>query len=330
MTIRTFVSRIARIVSFEVAALLFLVIVGAISAAHAASPQLKGQAPGWYRVMLGDFELTVVSDGTIDLPVDQLLTNTQPEEADELLEHEFLKSPLETSVNTFLINTGTKLLLVDTGAGNLFGPTVGKFLVNLNAAGYKPDQIDDIFITHLHPDHIGGLTANGQRIFVNAIVHIDRHDSAHWLSKKNLASAPDEAKSSFEGAINALKPYIDASKVEPFEAASQQLVPGIRAIAAHGHTPGHTIYAIESKGQKLVLWGDLLHVAAVQFPKPSVTIQFDTDSNAARAAREKALADAVKGGYWVGVAHVSFPGIGHVRAEGDGFAWVPANYSANR
>jgi glyoxylase-like metal-dependent hydrolase (beta-lactamase superfamily II) len=299
-------------------------------ATYAAAPQLKGQAPGFYRMMLGDFEVTVVSDGTMDLPVDQLLMGIEPAEADELLKRQFLTSPVETSVNTFLINTGTKLLLIDTGAGTLFGPTVGKFIVSLNEAGYSPEQVDDIFITHLHGDHIGGLTANGQRMFVNAVIHVDRHDAAHWLSKNNLSKAPDETKGSFEGAINTLKPYIDAGKVEPFEAGAQQLVPGVRAIAAHGHTPGHTSYAVESKGQKLVLWGDLLHVAAVQFPKPAVTIQYDTNADAARASREKALADAAKSGYWVGIAHVAFPGIGHVRAEETGYTWVPANYSANR
>jgi glyoxylase-like metal-dependent hydrolase (beta-lactamase superfamily II) len=99
---------------------------------------------------------------------------------------------------------------------------------------------------------------------------------------------------------------------------------------APGHTPGHSIYAVESKGQKLVLWGDLMHVAAVQFAEPSVTIQFDSDSKAAAAQRKKAYADAAKQGYWVAAAHLSFPGIGQVRAEGKGYVWFPANYSTKQ
>ena len=123
-----------------------------------------------------------------------------------------------------------------------------------------------------------------------------------------------------------LNPYVSAGKFKPFE-GDTELVPGIRAQSAHGHTPGHVTYAIESKGEKLVLWGDLMHVAAVQFPEPSVTIQFDTDSKAAMAQRTQALADAAKAGYWVGAAHLSFPGIGHLRKQGGGYNFVPANYS---
>jgi glyoxylase-like metal-dependent hydrolase (beta-lactamase superfamily II) len=123
-----------------------------------------------------------------------------------------------------------------------------------------------------------------------------------------------------------LNPYVAAGKFKPFD-GNTELVLGVRAMASHGHTPGHTTYIVESKGEKLALLGDLVHVAAVQFPDPSVTIHFDTDSKAAAVQRKRAFADAAKQGYWVGAAHISFPGIGHIRADGKGYTWVPANYS---
>ena len=107
-------------------------------------------------------------------------------------------------------------------------------------------------------------------------------------------------------------------------------MPGIRAVAAHGHTPGHSYYAVESGGQKLLLLGDMLHAGAVQFPHPGTTIRFDVDAATAKAQRASAMADAAKNGYWVGAAHLSFPGIGHIAREekGAGYRWLPANYSA--
>ncbi len=297
-----------------------------LSAAYAAAPSVKSQAPGYYRMALGTFEITTINDGTLALNADQLLTNIKAGEAQTLLQRQFLKSPVETSIDTFLINTGSKLVLVDTGAGALVGPTGGKFLANLQAAGYKPEQIDDVVITHMHGDHIGGLTVNGQRVFPNAVVHADKHDADVWLSKAEMDKAPAPAKGSFQAAMGMFQPYIDAKKFETFEGTAT-IVPGITTHSSHGHTPGHTTYIVESGGEKLALWGDLLHVAAVQFPQPGVTIQFDSDSKAAEAAREKALTDAASGGYWVGIAHVPFPGIGHVRKEGSGYAWVPVNYS---
>lgn len=304
-------------------------VVAGSQMAGAAAPQLKTQAPGFYRMTLGDFEVTTILDGTMNLDVTSLLTNTTPGLVDALLTKQHLKSPVETSVNTFLINTGSKLVLIDTGAGSLFGPTVGQFLTNLKAAGYSPEQIDEVCITHMHGDHLGGLSKNGQRTFPNAVVHVDKADADYWLSKANMDKAPADGKGGFQSAMAAMKPYQDAGKFQPLAGASQ-VVPGIRTVAAHGHTPGHSLYSVESKGQKLVLWGDLLHVAAVQFPQPSVTIRFDSDSPAARTQREKALADAATQGYWVGIAHVPFPGIGHVNAEGKGYVWTPVNYSANR
>ena len=298
----------------------------AATGAHAAAPQVKTQAPGYYRVMLGDFEVTALCDGTFAMPADKLLTGTTPAHVDQVLKRNFLKVPVDASVNGYLINTGSKLVLVDTGAAKLYGPTLGNLLDSLKAAGYQPEQVDEIYITHMHPDHVGGLMAGDKMAFPNAIVRADQHDADFWLSAANLEKAPAEMKDFFNGAQSSLNPYVSAGKFKPFD-GNTELAPGIKAIAAHGHTPGHTTYLVESQGQKLMLWGDLVHVAAVQFPEPAVTIQFDSDSKAAAVQRQRAYADAAKNGYLVGAAHLSFPGLGHLRAEGKGYAFVPVNYS---
>lgn len=295
--------------------------------AFAAGPQLKGQAPGWYRLQLGDFEITALSDGTVDLKVDELLQQPKPQTL-KALQHAYLGTPLETSVNAYLINTGTKIVLVDAGTSGLFGPTLGKLPASLKAAGYTPEQIDEVVITHMHPDHIGGAGVDGKATFPNATLRVDKRDADFWLSPEGLKAGGDGAK-----AVAAIvKAYQDAGRFKPFEGnpAGFEIVPGVKALPAYGHTPGHSTFVAESKGQKMVFWGDLMHVAAVQFPDPSVTIQFDSDPKTARPAREKAYAAAAKDGYYVAVTHISFPGIGKLRADGKGYDWLPVNYSANR
>ena len=304
-------------------------LVFARGVTEASAPMAKGQAPGWFRMKLGDFEVTALSDGTLEMPIDQFLTGTTPEKVKKAMAAAFLKSPVESSFNAYLINTGPKLVLIDTGAGagSPMGPTLGKLLQNLRASGYKPEQVDEVYITHMHGDHLGGLLAGDKAAFPNAVLRTAKAESDYWLSAANADKAPANVKPFFKAAADACKPYIAAGKHKPFEGADVELVPGVHAIATPGHTPGHTIYSVESKGEKLMLWGDLMHVAAVQFPDPSVTIQFDSDSKAAAPQRKKQFADAAAKGYYVGVAHISFPGIGHLRAEGAGYVWVPVNYT---
>lgn len=300
----------------------------AIAPAQAAAPMAKFQAPGFYRAMLGDFEVTVLSDGTTELPVDKLLKQSA-DKTNKALAKSFEKSPLETSFNGFLINTGSKLILVDTGAAGLFGPSLGKLAANLKAAGYQPEQVDEVYITHMHPDHVGGLAAGGQLAFPNAIVRAGKADADYWLNQANMDKAPAETKEFFQGAMASVGPYVQANK---FQAITQngELTPGIKAYITGGHTPGHVSYVVESQGQKLVLLGDLMHVAAVQFDDPSVTIGFDTDSKTAEAERKQAFAAAAKGGYLIGAAHLPFPALGHLRANGKGYTYVPVNYSVPR
>ncbi len=293
--------------------------------ATAAAPQQRTQAPGFYRTMLGDFEITALSDGTVDLDVAKLLAEPAAK-TDAALAKSFEHGPLETSVNAYLVNTGTKLVLVDAGAGTLFGPTLGRLLANLRAAGYQPEQVDDIFITHMHPDHVGGLSANGQPVFPNATLHADKRDSDFWLSQANLDKAPADMKGFFQGAMASVDPYVKLGRYQPFEADGEP-VPGIHTMATPGHTAGHTSYRIESKGQQLLVIGDLIHVAAVQFANPGVTIAFDSDAKEAERTRAAVFKLAAKDGALVGAAHLQFPGLGHLRAAGTAWQWVPANYS---
>src|SRR5581483_11377149 len=175
-----FISRFATVVA--------LVSVMLASPAPASAPMQKFQAPGFYRQMLGDFEVTVLSDGTLSFNVHELLTNTTPERITEALDRAFQKEPVVFSVNAFLINTGTKLVLVDTGAG-AWAPTTGKLLSNLQAAGYKPEQVDEIYITHMHGDHLGGLSQNGRAAFPNATVRAAQAEADYWLSEARMNAA---------------------------------------------------------------------------------------------------------------------------------------------
>ena len=298
--------------------------VGTASAQTPPPPTLAKAQAGYVRMMLGDAEVTALSDGTVALGAN-ILTGTTPKHVDELLKQAHQTGPLHTSVNAFLIRTGDKLVLVDAGAGSFFGPSLNKLQASMKAAGYTPDQVTDILITHLHADHVGGLV-NGETIqFPNAVVHADRAELDYWLDTGKADAAPKEAQGFFKMAQAALMPYVKASKVKPFEGATD-IVPGIRTQPTHGHTPGHSFYVLESKGQKMVFWGDLMHFEEVQFPEPAITVAFDVDSKAAKAQRLVAFADAAKQGYLVAPAHVTFPGIGHLRKQGAGYVWLPVRY----
>ncbi|WP_373888997.1 MBL fold metallo-hydrolase [Massilia sp. ST3] len=294
--------------------------------ALAAAPMVKTPAPGYYRVMLGDFEITPLSDGTVDLPVEQLLAD-KPEKTKATLARQHLKTPLETSDNAYLVNTGSKLVLIDTGAGSFFGPTLGRLVANMKAAGYSPEQVDEIYITHFHGDHIGGLVNNAQIVFPNAVLRAHKHEADQFLNPENIDKIKDT--DTFKGFTAAVQPYIKAGKFKPFD-GDAELVPGIRAQGTGAHTPGHTTYMVESKGQKLLLIGDLIHVAAVQMAEPKVTISFDSDQKAAAAARKKAFDAAAKGGYLIGGAHLQFPGLGHLATEGKGYRFIPVNFTQMR
>lgn len=297
--------------------------------AHAGPPPMKAQAPGFYRMMLGEFEITALSDGTVDLALTRLLTGTTPARVEQALSRVFLSGEVETSVNAYLINTGSKLILVDAGDPPGLRPTLGKLTSNLRAAGYQPEQVDMVLITHMHRDHVGGLAAAGQAAFPNATVHVDAREAAHWLSAENMDRAPEATKRFFQVAMTATAPYLQAGRFKTF-VGDTEFAPGIRSRRAPGHTPGHSTFIVQSKGRTLMLWGDILHAESVQFAHPKVGIQFDVDGDAAVAARERAFEDAAAQGYWIGASHLPFPGLGHLRAQGRGYVWVPANYAVPR
>ena len=296
-------------------------------AARAAAPAQKTQAPGYYRMMLGDFEITALSDGTFAAKASEVIANMPPKELDAALSRAFLSDSIEVSVNAFLVNTGSKLVLIDTGSGTYFGPTLGRLLANLEASGYRPEQVDEIYISHMHGDHIGGLILDGKAAFPRAVVRADQKEADYWLVKAARAAAPKEAAEDFDHAAQALQPYLSTGRFKPFS-GDAPLVPGIRPLATHGHTPGHSAYLVESKGQTLLVWGDVMHVAAVQFPDPSATDHYDADPVAGIAQRKKIFADAAEHRYWIAGAHLSFPGLGHLRPAGSGYVYVHAPYSS--
>ena len=293
---------------------------------HAATADTQVQAPGYYRMPLGKFVITAVSDGTVTIPLDKLLTHISPQELKQRMAQEAMTPQAETSINTFVIDTGKQRVLVDTGAGPLFGKAGGHLLENLRAAGYPAETLDAVLLTHIHGDHSGGVSLNGKLAFPNALVYVDKKDVDFWLNTANLSKVEASQRHTFKESADSLNPVIAADKLRTFT-APLRVLDGIQALPAPGHTPGSVVYRVESEGQTLVLWGDIIHAKAVQMPDPEVAIHFDVNQQQAVQTRERILAQVAREGDWVAAAHISFPGLGHVKVEGNGYRWVAANYT---
>mgnify|MGYP003586039881 CR=1 FL=1 len=302
--------------------LAFLSANTALTMASCAEAAMK--AKGVHRMMVGDFEVIALSDGISKRPIEQQLQLLQgnPEKNRELLQRAYPDGQVESTVNAYLIDTGSKLVLIDTGNGLMGSPAMGKVLEHLRIAGYQPEQIDEVYLTHMHGDHVGGLIAEGTRVFPRATVYANKREADYWLEISNLEAAPAEVKRTFQAVQTAVVPYIDASLFKTF-AGNEILSAGIRAEELFGHTPGHTGYIVESKGKTMILWGDTVHVAAVQFADPAVTIAFDNDKTAAAQVRSRILKEATQNQWLIGGIHLAFPGIGHVRQTGGGYVFAP-------
>lgn len=284
------------------------------------------QAPGYYRMTLGKLRITAVSDGTVTVPLDTLLTHVSPEKLRVAMARDALTPQAETSINAYVIDDGKKRVLVDTGAGELFGRNGGHLLTNLAAAGYPAETIDTVLLTHIHADHSGGVSRAGKPAFPKAEVFVDKRDVDFWLNPANVNRVEASQAHTFAESERTLRPVITAGRLKTFLAPAT-LPGGIRAESTAGHTPGSVLYRVESEGQTLVLWGDIIHAKAVQMPDPDVAIHFDVNQQQAIGTRERILRQAADQGYWVAAAHISFPGLGHVQRDVQGYRWVPGNYT---
>src|SRR5471032_2069763 len=176
----------------------------------------------------------------------------------------------------------------------------------------------------MHTDHVGGLMDGERRRFPNAVVRASQQEADYWLNPLHLDRAAADGKGSFRNAMASINPYVAVHRFQPFD-GNAGLAPGIRAIASAGHTAGHTSYLIESRGQRLLVWGDMLHVEALQFSMPQATMRFDFDREAAVATRRQAYAAAARDGDLIAGAHLPFPGLGQVRATDGGYRWIAVN-----
>lgn len=288
--------------------------------AQQLNPKLDKLQSGYYRLKIGDVEVICLSDGTVPFARYEILRNANQADIDALLSAADAKSPFEASMNAFLIHLGSRLILVDAGTGELLGPTLNKLPASLRSAGFAPAQITDILLTHIHADHSGGLMEGDRIRFPNATIHVEKREIDFWLSQTEMERAPDLHKPYFQQAMKTVKPYVVSGQVKVFEGETE-LFPGLRSIPAPGHTPGHTFYSLESKGEKLVFMGDVIHAPEVQFEEPFVSVTFDVNQALAVKTRQTAFRDAARNHYLVAFAHVSFPGIGHIHAEGDHYRW---------
>ncbi|MCA9776388.1 MAG: MBL fold metallo-hydrolase [Candidatus Eremiobacteraeota bacterium] len=286
---------------------------------HAVPPQATSESVDFYRFQLGDFQITALLDGT--KPRNPTEIAAQPERVKKQLKRHRIDSSTVASYNAFLIHTGSHLVLVDSGNGE-------SLVESLRASGYRPEQIDIVLITHFHPDHIKGLTKDGNLVFLNADVQCDKRESDFWLSEEEERKAPESLKERFALIQRTMAPVVEAARLKPFE-SSGRLLDGIKAIGAPGHSPGHTAYLVESGDKGLLLWGDTVHIEQAQFAEPELTVKFDYDQQRAAESRLNLLRTADERGLLIASPHISFPGLGHVLKDQTGYRWIPLPYGTD-
>lgn len=220
--------------------------------------------------------------------------------------------------------------MVDSGAASCFGTHLGSIYNNLKASGYQPMQVNDIYLTHLHPDHVCGISNNGVANYPNATLHISKAEYDYWLNPNTLSKLPKESQEKFLSTVEkikaALAPYEKAQKVKVF--SDKSLAFGyIQFKPAFGHTPGHYSFKLKTEGQDVVFIGDIVHSHSLQFEQPKTTVDFDIDSKIAVETRLKHFSEYAKEGQLIAAPHLPFPGLGHIYSkDGKSYQWIPVHF----
>ena len=291
--------------------------------AAAAEPAAAKQAPGIYRYKIGSYELTALYDGIWYRPItDKFIRNASFAEVERALSDAFMPADqLATPFTTLVVNTGSKLVLVDTGTGGQIGPQAGVLGDNLSAAGIDPKAVDLVVISHFHPDHINGIKdKDNGLVFPNAEIMVSAPEWAFWMDDANMNAAPAELKLTFR---NQRRIFADIAKqITRFEPGAE-VAPGIETLGAPGHTPGHTVFAIHSGDQSLMVLGDTAQHPAVFARHPDWQAAFDIDGDAAVATRKKLFDRAAADRMLVTGYHFPFPACGHLVKTASGYEHVP-------
>lgn len=294
------------------------------SRAWAEVPMSAVTASAFSRFKLGDLEVTVLQDGAraVDNPQSIFGTNKTKEEVEALLTENFL--PVDKMRFTFapvLINNGTDLVLIDTGngAGGREGGT-GRMLESLKASGYTPEQVTLVVISHMHPDHIGGITEGGAPAFANARYAFSQTDYDFFKDEKLVGSPAEGVHKAVVANI------VPLAEKATFYGDGASIAGGITAIAAAGHTPGHSVFNIESGGKNLMLTADTANHFVLSLQRPDWEVRFDADKAAAAASRKKVFdriaTDRIP---FIGY-HMPYPSVGYVEKAGEGYRFVPETY----
>jgi len=268
---------------------------------------------------VGDISVTSVSDGTLYSNHDVILGIDRAES--ERLTGVPVGQPLPLDVNCFLLRYHGRHMLIDCGSGHTMGPTLGALPANLRALGIAPETIDTILFTHLHPDHSLGLVdQSGGAVFPNAELIVHEQEASFWLDRKPDPGDSERIQRNTKAQREVTRPYLERLR----RVRDGEVMPGLSAVPAPGHTPGHTAWLIESGHERLLVWGDVVHLAAVQMARPDATLIFDVEPDRARATRQRVLEWAAAERLTVAGAHLGFPGFGRVVRSGAGFSYVPA------
>jgi glyoxylase-like metal-dependent hydrolase (beta-lactamase superfamily II) len=284
----------------------------------------KNQVAGIYRRRIGDIVVTALNDGYIEADPAVLL-NISTEEAQQLLAAAFRPLRPTITVNAFAVHSAGRVALIEAGSGATLGPRLGRLYDNLAAAGIAMADIDTVLLTHMHPDHSNGLTdAKGAPIFGNATLRLHQQELAYWLDDAAYARASGRACWYFDTARAQVPAYRD--RLETFTRG--EVFPGVTAMPIPGHTPGHTAYLIESRGQSLIIWGDIVHVPEVQIRRPQTGIAFDVDPGMAAATRMKILDMVASDRLLIAGMHTHFPAFANVVRDGATYALIREVWSS--